>query len=59
MISTPTVSIGEPATCTRPNTTPVASTPHTTPIFSRRTPNTKPRKKNSSASGATNASSRP
>ena len=59
MISTPTVSIGEPATCTTPNTSPVASTPQIVPIFSRRTPNTKPRKKNSSASGATNVSSRP
>ena len=59
MISTPTVSIGEPATCTRPNTSPVASAPHTTPIFSRSTPKTKPRKNTSSASGATNASSTP
>ena len=57
MTSTPTVSIGEPATCTSPNTMPVRIAPPTTPIFSRSTPNTKPRKKNSSHSGATNASS--
>ena len=55
--STPSVSTGEPVACTPPKIRPVASAPPATPIFSRSTPNMKPRKKNSSHSGATNASS--
>ena len=55
--STPSVSTGEPVACTPPKIRPVTSAPPATPIFSRSTPNMKPRKKNSSHSGATNASS--